>query len=277
MQISWHLVRLVAVCVTITTLTQQAEAAKPAVNGKVDVTKYSTEPFDTQRNTLSAIDLNGHNAAAVMAALRRAPVKDQYETSAAFEERLAVWKTKPLYGNVTADSTITISTLWTPYFSKFYDADSAQMNFLFDSDYDDADGYPFIPFKSIHKKMTPGHGQTGMGVKFSWTREYQLALGTRLGGASGKSMALTIQPDEARKVVPVLLFVGKIDSFDTFEAKTNHEPTLSERWESAYWTAGWTLGVEQVWVVDGVRRTILAKLCKGPHRFEKCAVTQQEQ
>lgn len=251
-----------------------AMAAKPAASSKAQRTKYSTQPFDLQGDALSGGAENGHNAAAIFAALRKAPIKDQYETSVAFEERFAAWKAKPLVGNVTAESTVAVSTLWTPYFSKLYDADSAEMTFLFDSDYDDADGYPFVPFRTERKKLSPGHGQTAMGVKFSWTREYELSMGTRLGGLSGKSMTFSIQPEEARTVVPVLLFVGKIDPITTYEAKAHHAPTLSERWENAYWTAGWTLDVDQVWVIDGVRRSVLAKLCKGPHRFERCQAAQ---
>lgn len=258
------------------TLSAPAYAAKPVVGKKTEVTRYSTEPFDTRVDTLSATDLNGHNPVAIYAALRRPPLKDQYETTAAFEERLAAWKARPITGNVTANSKVVISTLWTPYFSKLYDADNAQMTFLFDSDYNDADGYPFLPFRLERKKLSPGRGQTAMGVKFSWTREYELAVGTRLGGLSGKSMTLSIAPEDARKVVPVLLFIGQMDPVSTYEAERNHEPTLSERWESAYWTAGWTLDVEQVWVIDGARRAILAKLCKTPHRFETCAVTSSE-
>ena len=251
-----------------------AKAANPAANSTAQATKYSTQPFDLQGDVLSGGAENGHNAAAIFAALRKAPIKDQYETSVAFEERFAAWKAKPLVGNVTAESTVAVSTLWTPYFSKLYDADSAEMTFLFDSDYDDADGYPFVPFRTERKKLSPGHGQTAMGVKFSWTREYELSMGTRLGGLSGKSMTFSIQPEEARTVVPVLLFVGKIDPITTYEAKAHHAPTLSERWENAYWTAGWTLDVDQVWVIDGVRRSVLAKLCKGPHRFERCQAAQ---
>ena len=273
MRSNWRFGGVLVLSLIIGTLFQNADAAKPAARGKTEATRYRSEPFDTTLETLSAVDMNGHNAAMVFAALRRVPVKDQYETTAAYEERLAAWKARPLFGNITVDSTLAVSTLWIPYFSKFYDADSAQMNFLFDSNYDDADGYPFLPFRTERKKLSAGHGQTGMGIKFSWTREYELALGTRLGGVSGKSMTLDIQPDEARRVVPVLLFIGTIDPLSTYEAKTNHEPTLSERWESAYWTAGWTLDVEQGWVDDGSRRTILGKLCKGPHRFEKCPVS----
>ena len=277
MRWNWRLGRVTVLSVVTATLVGNAGAATPSGSPrKATGEKYSTSPFDTQRDTLSAVDLNGHDAAAIFAALRRAPVKGEYETTAAFEDRLAAWKAKPLSGQVTAESTVTVSTLWMPYFSKLYDADNAQMTFLFDSDYDDADGYPFLPFRVERKKLSPGRGQTAMGVKFSWSREYELAVGTRLGGLSGKSMTFSIQPEEARKVVPVLLFIGKIDPIGTYEAKTNHEPTLSERWESAYWTAGWVLDVEQVWVIDGARRAILARLCRTPHRFETCPVTSSE-
>lgn len=268
---------MLAIWCAALTQPQLVEAAKPLKNSKDETTKYSTEPFDTELQTLSEVHWNHHDPALIYAALRQAPVKDQYETTEAFEKRLASWKSKPIVGSLTPNSMIALSSVWMPDKAKTYNADTEQMSFPFPYGHDlrDARGYPFLPFKSEEKHLPPGRGQTAMGIKFTWTRDYTLAVGTRLNGLNNATIQFSIPPQEARTLVPVLLFIGKIDPIRIDEERNTHEPTLSEPWETLHWTMGWTLDVKQVWVV-GRGRAILAKLCRSRLGFEPCPQPKEQ-
>lgn len=244
---------------------KSAKGAKPA-------TAFSEEPFDLSAEQLSAAQARGHNAQAIYFAIKRAPRKGEYETSAEFEERLAAWKGKAIYGAVRPDSLIALKAFASPLYSKSYDADSGTMTFALNSAETDADGYPFLPFASESKKLPPGRGKTAMGVSVRWTNEFLVELGTRFGQLSGKVLTLQIAPDKARNLYPELLLIGRIDPVSTFKARYNHEPTLTEPWAYTQISSGWLLEVEQVWVLQAFTREVVGKLCYTPHRFEKCNV-----
>lgn len=247
------------------------QAGKPAKGAK-PVAAFSEEPFDLSAEQLPVAQARGHNAQAIYFAIKRAPRKGEYETSTEFEERLAAWKGKAIYGTVRPDSLIALKAFASPLYSKSYDADSGTMTFALNSAETDADGYPFLPFASESKKLPPGRGKTAMGVPVRWTNEFLVELGTRLGQLSGKVLTLQIAPDKARSLYPELLLIGRIDPISTFEARYNHEPTLTEPWAYTQLSSGWSLEVEQVWVLQAFTREVVGKLCYTPHRFEKCKV-----
>lgn len=271
-----RVMRQVVLCLVTLVAAGGVHAGKPAKSTK-SLASFSEEPFDLSAEQLSATQVRGHNARMIYFAIKQAPSKDEYETSAQFEARLAAWEAKAIYGTVRPDSLIALKAFASPFYSKSYDADSGTMTLALNSAETDADGYPFLPFASESKKLPPGRGKTAMGVSVRWTSEFLVELGTRLGQLSGKVLTLQIAPDKARNLYPELLLIGRIDPVSTFEARYNHEPTLTEPWAYTQLSSGWSLEVEQVWVLQAFTREVVGKLCYGPHRFEKCKAAEAPQ
>lgn len=230
--------------------------------------KLKNHSFDTQpfRGDLDSVPkgYRGHDAHALAAALLRRPVKNDYETTPQYKERVDAWASRPLYGNVRNDDLIALSG----YFFSFdteYNADTQTMEFSFNAERQvSAEDYskPYIIIDRDTKALTSVLGQTAMGVKFKYERKAYIEFGAKLLSVShAQKYVFEVPPIVAKgNILWKALYIGTLADPYIFSEESYHAPTLSERYEQLVKSRGIVLDLEEILVYETSSGKILARV-----------------
>jgi hypothetical protein len=232
---------------------------------------YATQPLDVNTESLPANYL-GHSCRSVAKSMASAdPVKDEFETTAAFKERLAKVVTKPILGSVTISDYVAFLEEDSKITSQ-YDADSGILWI---------GGHPSsgkiyvqaMPITSvrIETKLIPQPASSASNAPGNSTNIKKISFDTcALGFPQFGSpiqfddykTSVSMSPDEARNTKDNIgvLFVGKLSHPYRVKYSDYLKPTSSNPVE-VYWS-GDTLILQdiQVWLFNKMSGRILQKV-----------------
>lgn len=249
-----------------TTLIASLAFAAPAKSGKAPKPHYDNQPFDIQSGTIDA-NYMGHDFFGLMQALRKEPVKDEYETTQSFQDRYLAWASSPLIGKAFVSSTFAIK-LFSPDVETSYNADKNSMEIKISGCSAErcADGvYAFV-----HIDATTGPARktvTRMGVPFTYTTKIIKDAGVKITCSLcvGESVSqfFDVGASEARTHAWDYYLIGKVVYPYVSMEKDTHEPRLDE----PYYTNRTSLMLHmegyQIWVYSRTKKQVIAKLDIG--------------
>jgi hypothetical protein len=227
---------------------QSTAFAKKPVKSKLQ--KFETEPFQYEAFEASIRTYKGHDPIKLASGLSSRPEKDQYETTDQYQNRLAQWESKPLYGNVRINDMIAISGFFLS-FERSYNADNQTITFNFKDDQVSVNDVtrPFMMINFDSKSLKDATGQTAMGVKSKYQRNVSVEFGVKFDNLihSNEKYSIKAPPDEAKKsIIWSVLFIGKLSEPYYFSEENYHAPTLSEKYEQIATSRGLNFHVNEI-------------------------------
>lgn len=260
MKIRWIVLLLLGLAVTATAGEPKGKAVKPAAKVVFDM-----KPFDLGVESLPR-GYEGHDPRMLIAAAKKAPFKDEYETTEQFLPRVARWRASPMFGSVTPDDYVAIRVMGVSL-DKKYDADSRKLMIDLSSDMREGLGEAYIPIDSRRKNLGVGSGKTMMGVAFKWERWISAEIGTRLRGLAQSRFDFVVEPEFAQSPWWDLFFIGRLEAPFYFSYETKHDPRIDEPYQYVASYSGWAMNPEQVWIVDFLTGKVMGKAAFCPGQF----------
>jgi hypothetical protein len=263
MQKTKQKVFLTALLFAAFTCSHAQSARKSPASAKHSVVLYDSEAFKTEVEVLPK-SYKGHDVYALASALSKRPEKNQYETSAKYQEKLDAWVSYPLVGNVGVSEKLAIRDDFLSLESQ-YNADTETMTYSFDADRQVSaeDMSSLYITVDINKRvLAPAIGQTAMGIKFKYERKSFLEFGVKLVNISHGKPAYTFKvPAAAAKnnIGWSVLYIGKITEPFLFSEERYHTPSLSEKYEQLVKSSGIIIKVSEIFIYDRQTGSILAK------------------
>ena len=268
-----------------------AQTAKLTHPGPTPPRGYERTPFDVNSERLPP-NFQGHDVEALYAALQKIRPKGEYETSAAYKERLEAVRSTSLYGSVLGSSAIAVIMPKTDIlvgdeegFSWTYDADKAVLrlrvkNFerggaftssgtgFSDRSLNWCDDCPPVLTVSSHV-VDSGYyeGQTALGVWSGIRKHYVVGYGLTIDPWDvNTDYDLPLPVSEAKLIRPNLrlVVVGHLEPpWTSPTQEVWHEPTLDDPVNKDVKVHVIMFQPEQLWIVDIKSGEILMKIA-GP-------------
>jgi len=275
------IVFLIAAFVVPFNLVQAQDAPTQTETANAEVTSYSDVPFDLKMAAVP-VDFKGHDFQAIHKALSSTLVKGEFETTAAFKERVALAEKNPLYGKIYASSVVAYvdelkqEGTFSPW---SYDADNQTLKIeepLNDAPYN----FPVSAAKFRIKDDTQVTGsytaQNAIGTKVDVT-QYEVDAWDLIlldldkfpftktpAGRINFEFSIKMEASVAQRIEKNqnldILIIGRLDKPYVNESFDMVEPTLDRPSSSNVKEHGIIMQTEEIWLYDSTTGEIFNKL-----------------
>jgi hypothetical protein len=235
-------------------------------------TSYLTAPFDPTVSHLSA-HFKGHDITALLRVIEYAPSlkdKSEFETTAAYDARIASFSNHPLYGALRATSLIAL-VVPANRASFTYEADTQRLATSFDPGTESDTNYPSVALRHSTRVSGSYEASNAFNAHTRVTKYHDEDFGIAFPeqGSVDITAPITLSADAARRHKPglrLLLIVKPIVPWSNYD-KTFHGATMTEPEDTTTETHNLYSELKGIWLFDENTGEVLQKFDPGP---EEC-------